>query len=66
MKTEMHKLFRSGCALSLAIALCFLAACQSMTPQEKQAANQRTCLGYGFLPESAAMERCLNNLQLPK
>lgn len=61
MKKEMPKLFRCGFAAGLAFALCLLAGCQSMTPQERRTADERTCLGFGFQPQSAAMERCLSN-----
>jgi hypothetical protein len=47
-------------------ALILLAGCQSMTPEERRAANERTCLGYGFRPRTDAMAQCLLDLDLDR
>jgi len=43
-----------------------LAACQTMTPEERRAADERTCAGYGFRPKTDAMARCLLDLDLDR
>lgn len=57
--------FRPALLLSLA-ALTLLAGCQTMTPQERRAADERTCAGYGFRPNTDAMARCLLDLDLDR
>jgi len=49
------------------VALCMpLAACQTMTPEERRAADQRSCAGYGFRPGTDAMAQCLLDLDLDR
>lgn len=43
-----------------------LAGCQTLTPEERRAADQRTCVSYGFKPGSDAMARCLLDLDLDR
>ncbi|MBP2547690.1 hypothetical protein J2858_000583 [Neorhizobium galegae] len=43
-----------------------LAGCQTMTPEERRAADERTCAGYGFRPATDAMARCLLDLDLDR
>ncbi|CAD7056866.1 MULTISPECIES: hypothetical protein [Pseudorhizobium] len=54
--------------LSIVLALlCMpLAACQTMTPEERRAADERTCAGYGFRPGTDAMAQCLLDLELDR
>ncbi|MBW9091028.1 hypothetical protein JNB91_24775 [Rhizobium wenxiniae] len=46
--------------------LLVLASCQTMTPEERRAADERTCLGYGFRAKTDAMSRCLLDLELDR
>lgn len=43
-----------------------LAGCQTMTPEERRAADERTCLGYGFKPNTDALARCMLDLDLDR
>lgn len=43
-----------------------LAACQTMTPEERRAADERTCAGYGFRSKTDGMARCLLDLDLDR
>ncbi|MCF6369878.1 hypothetical protein [Rhizobium halophilum] len=43
-----------------------LTGCQTVTPEERRAADQRTCLGYGFKAGTDAMARCLLDLDLER
>ena len=54
--------------LSIVLALlCMpLAACQTMTPEERRAVDERTCAGYGFRPGTDAMAQCLLDLELDR
>lgn len=57
---------RSARLILLAIAASSLASCQSLTPEERRAANERTCASYGFRPGSEGMARCLLDLDLDR
>ncbi len=49
------------------VSLCaLLAACQTMTPEERRAADETTCAGYGFRRGSEAMGRCMLDLELDR
>nr|CAD6613259.1 hypothetical protein RKHAN_02564 [Rhizobium sp. Khangiran2] len=54
--------------LSIVLALLYmpLAACQTMTPEERRAADERACAGYGFRPGTDAMAQCLLDLELDR
>ncbi|MBA8817958.1 hypothetical protein WKW50_01765 [Ochrobactrum sp. GPK 3] len=43
-----------------------LAGCVTMTPEERRAADERTCLGYGFKPRTDAFANCLQRLDLDR
>lgn len=56
-------------ALSTAVVITLiplLAACQTMTPEERRAADERTCTNYGFKPRTDAMAQCLLDLELDR
>lgn len=53
------------CALILT-ALLPLAACQTMTPQERRAADEARCVDYGFRRGSEAFAECLQRLDLDR
>lgn len=46
--------------------LFILASCQTMTPEERRAADERTCAGYGFRAKTDAMARCLLDIELDR
>jgi len=46
--------------------LLILASCQTMTPEERRAADERTCAGYGFRAKTDAMARCLLDIELDR
>lgn len=50
----------------LAALVGLLAACQSISPEERRAADMRTCAGYGFKPNTDAMARCLLDIDLDR
>ncbi|MGE7371072.1 hypothetical protein ACQKKX_18705 [Neorhizobium sp. NPDC001467] len=50
----------------LAALSAVLASCQSMTPQERRAADESRCAGYGFKPRTEGMARCLLDLDLDR
>jgi hypothetical protein len=48
------------------LMLVLLASCQTMTPEERRAADQQTCAGYGFKARTDGMARCLLDLELDR
>lgn len=48
------------------ILLALLASCQTMTPEERRAADERTCASYGFRAKTDAMARCLLDIELDR
>ena len=48
------------------LLLVLLAGCQSLTPEERRAADERTCAGYGFRARTDAMAQCLLDLDLDR
>ncbi|GGF98373.1 hypothetical protein [Rhizobium wenxiniae] len=46
--------------------LLILASCQTMTPEERRAADERACAGYGFRAKTDAMARCLLDIELDR
>ncbi|MGK6317671.1 hypothetical protein [Neorhizobium sp. DT-125] len=52
--------------LVLAALAGLLAACQTMTPEERRAADENTCAGYGFRRGTDAMARCLLDIELDR
>ncbi|AYC99949.1 hypothetical protein [Neorhizobium sp. NCHU2750] len=57
---RLHRLLLSSALLAL------LASCQTMTPEERRAADEHTCSSYGFKPKTDAMARCLLDLDLDR
>lgn len=43
-----------------------LAGCQTMTPEERRAADEQTCQSYGFKQKSDAFANCLMRLDLDR
>ncbi|WJH39235.1 hypothetical protein N7E02_20525 [Aliirhizobium terrae] len=48
------------------LLLVLLASCQTMTPEERRAADQQTCASYGFKARTDGMARCLLDLELDR
>ena len=55
--TRTDKNFRNVKTVSLmtGLALLLLSACTTLTPGQQRAADEKTCLGYGFKPQTDAM-----------
>jgi hypothetical protein len=49
-----------------AASLIPLAACTTITPEQRRAADEQTCAGYGFRPKTDGMARCLLDLDLDR
>jgi hypothetical protein len=47
-------------------ATLLLSSCQTMTPEERRAADLSTCRGYGFRPGTDAIARCLLDIDLDR
>lgn len=52
--------------LMFALLAAPLAACQTMTPEERRAADENTCAGYGFRRGTEAIARCMLDLELDR
>lgn len=48
------------------LALVLLAGCQTMTPEERRAADEQTCRDYGFRGGSEAFAECLQRIELDR
>jgi len=51
---------------TLAVIGTALTSCQTITPEERRAADQQTCARFGFRPGTDAMARCLLDLELDR
>ena len=49
--------------LALAVSL---SACQTMTPEERRAADEQRCLGYGFRRGTDGFATCLQRIDLDR
>ncbi|MBP1882994.1 hypothetical protein [Sinorhizobium mexicanum] len=52
--------------LTLTTAGLLLAACQTMTPQERRARDETTCASYGFRRGTDAFATCLQRIELDR
>jgi hypothetical protein len=43
-----------------------LAGCTTLTPQERRAADEKTCLSYGFRRNTDALATCLQRIDLDR
>lgn len=43
-----------------------LAGCTTLTPEQQRAEDEKTCLSYGFKPNSEAMSNCLLQIHLDR
>lgn len=53
-------------SLSLAAIAISLSACQTLTPEERRAADERRCLSYGFRRGTDAFATCLQRIDLDR
>lgn len=51
--------------LSLAV-LAILCGCTTMTPEERQERDEKTCLSYGFRRNTDALATCLQRIDLDR
>jgi hypothetical protein len=56
----------SALPFTLAALAIGLSACQTMTPEERRAADERQCLSYGFKPGTSAFATCLQRIDLDR
>jgi hypothetical protein len=52
--------------LSLVALGAILGGCTTMTPQERRAADEKTCLSYGFRRNTDAIATCLQRIDLDR
>jgi hypothetical protein len=52
--------------LLLAALGTILSACTTMTPEERRAADEKTCLSYGFRRNTDALATCLQRIDLDR
>ena len=63
----MHAHLRPLPFLALAALAPLLASCQTMTPEERRAADEQTCSRrYGFRPNTDGMSHCLLDLDMSR
>jgi hypothetical protein len=58
-----------GVTMKVAIFACLavvLAACTTMSPQERRAMDEETCRSYGFRPDTDAFATCLQRIDLDR
>ncbi|MBY5358831.1 hypothetical protein HFO97_02300 [Rhizobium leguminosarum] len=51
---------------ALATIVAGLSACQTMTPEERRAADEQRCLGYGFRRGTDGFATCLQRIDLDR
>jgi hypothetical protein len=52
--------------LSIAVLGVVLCACTTLTPEERRAADEKTCLSYGFRRNTDALATCLQRIELDR
>jgi hypothetical protein len=52
--------------LSLLALGATLAGCATMTPEERRAADEKTCMSYGFRRNTDALATCLQRIDLDR
>lgn len=55
---------RAPILVSMAAAAGLLAGCQTITPEQRRAADERKCLDYGFRRGTSAFATCLQRIDL--
>ncbi|WP_245413646.1 hypothetical protein [Mangrovicella endophytica] len=56
---------RPAIPFALAAAV-LLSGCTTMSPQERRAADEETCRGYGFKPRTNGFAECLQRIDLDR
>ena len=49
---------------TIAVLAALLGGCQTMTPEERRAADERQCMGYGFKRGTEGFATCLQRIDL--
>ncbi|HUH49661.1 MAG TPA: hypothetical protein VLZ56_07410 [Mycoplana sp.] len=57
---------RAQVLFALAAITASLAGCQTITPEEQRAADERQCLDYGFRRGTTAFANCLQRIDLDR
>ena len=52
--------------MSLSLLAILLAGCATATPEERRAADEKTCLSYGFRRNTDALATCLQRIDLDR
>ncbi|HVK92424.1 MAG TPA: hypothetical protein VM468_13645 [Mycoplana sp.] len=52
--------------LYLAATAAFVAGCQTVTPEQRRAADEQQCLDYGFRRGTTAFANCLQRIDLDR
>ncbi|MGZ2430455.1 hypothetical protein [Rhizobium redzepovicii] len=55
---------RTALLITLLAAITGLSACQTMTPEERRAADEQRCLSYGFRRGTDGFATCLQRIDL--
>ena len=57
---------RAGQVAAIAVLAALLGGCQTMTPEERRAADEKTCLSYGFRLGTDNFATCLQRIDLDR
>ncbi|MBB3521134.1 MULTISPECIES: hypothetical protein [Rhizobium] len=57
---------RTAVLITLLAAITGLSACQTMTPEERRAADEQRCLSYGFRRGTDGFATCLQRIDLDR
>ena len=57
---------RIALLITLLAAITGLSACQTMTPEERRAADEQRCLSYGFRRGTDGFATCLQRIDLDR
>lgn len=50
----------------IGVAMLLMAGCQTITPEERRAADEQTCRDFGFKKRNDAFATCLQRLELDR
>jgi hypothetical protein len=51
---------------TMLLPILLLAGCQTMTPEERRAADEQTCRDFGFAKRNDAFAECMQRLELDR
>src|SRR6188768_2330075 len=63
---DLEPIMRLALLATLAVIGTALTSCQTITPEERRAADQQSCARFGFRPGTDAMARCLLDIELDR